>query len=510
MKKNFFYSVMAVFTLLFMAACSQEEIISSNETNGGKVVLSVNVSGATPDTRAVADVQGYVMRCIMEAVDSEGTVIEGTRMVQPVTAGKATFEFEKNASAANYLFWADYVEGTDINDAKKVVYNAETLTNITYRLNKTNGLFNNPAADAFCATVATDNLAGSVTLKRPFTRIAVKTADVDALGLTGLTHINPNLYAGAGFNVATGKATTKGQLQATVNSYVPVLTDGEFAFYCYVLATVADETRTSAITFSNEDGSATKSIQLTADQMMSLQSNTSVSLKPGDDKIKVEIVIDDTFEGEETDPEEPQPAGELKVGAYINAQGEVVAEATDAVAVVFSMAEGKADNSVYAEGKTAKAYAVSLNKAINRLRLGDCSTLSLATTDDASQAYAGYSFSNSIKTAFDAMEGDKSTLQIFNAFFTNNELTPVSASNLSEWYIPSIAQITDFMALEDATLKANVKAAYSGNYYCVSSSVVDGSVQGCLINVADGTVSKTETMSSTASGLIFSVLTIFE
>ena len=47
MKKNFFYSVMAVFTLLFMAACSQEEIISSNETNGGKVVLSVNVSGAS-------------------------------------------------------------------------------------------------------------------------------------------------------------------------------------------------------------------------------------------------------------------------------------------------------------------------------------------------------------------------------------------------------------------------------------------------------------------------------
>lgn len=119
MKKNFFYSVMAMFTLLFMAACSQEEIISNNGTNGGKVVLSVNVSGATPDTRAVADVDGYVMRCIMEAVDSEGTVIEGTRMVQPVTAGKATFEFEKNASAANYLFWADYVEGTDINDAKK-------------------------------------------------------------------------------------------------------------------------------------------------------------------------------------------------------------------------------------------------------------------------------------------------------------------------------------------------------------------------------------------------------
>ena len=215
--------------------------------------------------------------------------------------------------------------------------------------------------------MAADDLAGSVTLKRPFTRIAVKTADVDALGLTGLTHINPNLYAGAGFNVATGKATTKGQLQATADSYVPVLTDGEFAFYCYVLATVADETRTSTITFSNEDGTSTKSIQLTADQMMSLQSNTSVSLKPGeepgDDKIKVEIVIDDAFEGEETDPEEPQPAGELKVGAYINAQGEVVAEATDAVAVVFSMAISGTDDTSASYGesyapKTIKAYAV--------------------------------------------------------------------------------------------------------------------------------------------------------
>lgn len=449
MKKNFFYSVMAAFTLLFMAACSQEEIISNNGTNGGKVVLSVNVSGATPDTRAVADVDGYVMRCIMEAVDSEGTVIEGTRMVQPVTAGKATFEFEKNASAANYLFWADYVEGTDINDAKKVVYNAETLTNITYRLNKTNGLFNNPAADAFCATVATGDLSGSVTLKRPFTRIAVKTADVGALGLTGLTRINPNLYAGAGFNVATGKATTKGQLQATADSYVPVLTDGEFAFYCYVLATVADETRTSAITFSNEDGSATKSIQLTPDQMMNLQSNTSVSLKPGeepgDDKIKVEIVIDDAFEGEETDPEEPQPAGELKVGAYINAQGEVVAEATDAVAVVFSMAISGTDDTSASYGesyapKTIKAYAVALGNATPRMNLTASDTEAFPTLTASATTFQGFTATDYLLNSATGVCKDF-TGGVYTSYKTWLENNAVSGANISSWYIPTYKQL---------------------------------------------------------------------
>lgn len=544
MKKNFFYSVMAAFTLLFMAACSQEKIISSNETNGGKVVLSVNVSGATPDTRAVADVDGYVMRCIMEAVDSEGTVIEGTRMVQPVTAGKATFEFEKNASAANYLFWADYVEGTDINDAKKVVYNAETLTNITYRLNKTNGLFNNPAADAFCATVATDDLAGSVTLKRPFTRIAVKTADVDALGLTGLTHINPNLYAGAGFNVATGKATTKGQLQATVDSYVPVLTDGEFAFYCYVLATVADETRISAITFSNEDGTS-KSIQLTSDQMKSLQSNTSVSLKPseepGDDKIKVEVVIDDAFEGEETDPEEPQPAGELKVGAYINAQGEVVAEATDAVAVVFSMAISGTDDTSASYGesyapKTIKAYAVALGNATPRMNLTASDAEAFPTLTASATTFQGFTATDYLLNSATGVCKDF-TGGVYTSYKTWLESNSVSGANISSWYIPTYKQLEVltgkiFGEEADAELAKIVTpqsfltnpggdAAVASNGWYMLSSTINSGLKFSVFTIGNGNDAAAEASAYTCQagqadaaystrGFIRPMLTIFE
>ena len=523
MKKNFFYSVMAVFTLLFMAACSQEEIISSNETNGGKVVLSVNVSGATPDTRAVADVQGYVMRCIMEAVDSEGTVIEGTRMVQPVTAGKATFEFEKNADAAQYLFWADYVAGDDYTSTSTTIYKADALTNITYRLNKTNDLFNNPAADAFCAAVATGDLSGSVTLKRPFTRINVKTADVEALGLTGLTRINPNLYAGAGFNVATGKATTKGQLQATADSYVPVLTDGEFAFYCYVLATVAEEDRTSTITFSNEDGTSTKSIQLTSDQMKSLQSNTSVSLKPseepGDDKIKVEVVIDDAFEGEETDPEEPQPAGELKVGAYINAQGEVVAEATDAVAVVFSMAISGTDDTSASYGesyatKTIKAYAVALGNATPRMNL---------TASDAE--------------AFPTLTASATTFQGFTATDYLLASNPVAGANISSWYIPTYKQLEVltgkiFGEEADAELAKIVTpqsfltnpgsdAAVASNGWYLLSSTINSGLKFSVFTIGNGNNAAAEASAYTCQagqadaaystrGFIRPMLTIFE
>ena len=466
-------------------------------------------------------------------------------MVQPVTAGKATFEFEKNASAANYLFWADYVEGTDINDAKKVVYNAETLTNITYRLNKTNGLFNNPAADAFCATVATDNLAGSVTLKRPFTRIAVKTADVDALGLTGLTHINPNLYAGAGFNVATGKATTKGQLQATAASYVPVLTDGEFAFYCYVLATVAEEDRTSTITFSNEDGTSTKSIQLTSDQMKSLQSNTSVSLKPseepGDDKIKVEVVIDDAFEGEETDPEEPQPAGELKVGAYINAQGEVVAEATDAVAVVFSMAISGTDDTSASYGesyatKTIKAYAVALGNATTRTNLTASDAEAFPTLTASATTFQGFTATDYLLNSATGVCKDF-TGGVYTSYKTWLESNSVSGANISSWYIPTYKQLEVltgkiFGEEADAELAKIVTpqsfltnpgsdAAVASNGWYLLSSTINSGLKFSVFTIGNGNDAAAEASAYTCQagqadaaystrGFIRPMLTIFE
>ena len=121
MKKNFLYSLLAVFGMLF-ASCSQEEIVSTADTGMGdnKVRLSVNISDEALVSRASQslDVEGYVMRCICQAVDANGALIEGFNQITSVTNGTASFEFEAPAGVANYLFWADYVEGTDIEATK--------------------------------------------------------------------------------------------------------------------------------------------------------------------------------------------------------------------------------------------------------------------------------------------------------------------------------------------------------------------------------------------------------
>ena len=106
MKKNFLYSLTALFVMLF-ASCSQEEIVSTSGmgSNDGVVRLSVNLSDEDFYSRAnqSLDVEGYVMRCICQAVDANGTLIEGFNQVVAVENGKASFEFEAPEGVANYL-----------------------------------------------------------------------------------------------------------------------------------------------------------------------------------------------------------------------------------------------------------------------------------------------------------------------------------------------------------------------------------------------------------------------
>ena len=245
MKKNLFYSVMAL-CMAFFASCSQEEIVSTNGGGDNKVRLSVNVSGAQPNTRATQslDVEGYVMRCIAQAVNADGTLIDGFSQTVSVVDGTAHFEFEAPEGAANYLFWADYVSGSDYTASNSAFYDAEDLTAVGYRLNQSANLFNNQAADAFCGSVAADNITGNVTLKRPFTRLAVRQSQVESMGLTGLTNIIPNINAGTDYNVYSKATATKAsiRLNAEQNETLTALTsdkDADFYFFCYAFAAPA-------------------------------------------------------------------------------------------------------------------------------------------------------------------------------------------------------------------------------------------------------------------------------
>lgn len=515
MKKNFLYAVIAVFALFF-AACSQEELLS-NESGNKQVSLTVNVPGAIPNTRANMEVSGYTMRCIMEILDASGTKI-GEQKIETVdaTTGKATFTFEKPDGAAKYLFWADYLK--DGNS----FYKTGDLQNIAYSLNKTNDLFNNAASDAFCAHVSDDNLGANVTLKRPFTRLAVKISDLANAEMTNLNKINPSIFAGTNFSVATGTATTAVNIGTASDSYVEALAEGEFAFYCFVFAYPTGETKTSTIKFTSDTDATGKSLSISADQMQGLGANTSVNLvpnKPEDPskEITVEVVIDNTFKdgtqpenpGTGEEPEEPVTSGELAVGSYINAAGEVVTDASQAVAVVFALADGKTDNSDYGTGKTAKAYAVALEQKTGRVAMGDLASFSLETTADDSEAYSGYKFDAALKAKLGSVTTEQSKL--FNAYYTAS-LTELTGENLSSWYIPTKTQLADALQCEQMKdILAEFPATGSGAFIGATSSVNNGLVLGVTYTIGTQAISGTGSpINSNASAIILPILTIFE
>lgn len=150
MKKNFIYSALCLVLCLF-TACSQDEIVSEG-IGQSKVTLSVRVPNAGPTTRAASlDIKGYKMRCIMEMIDGNGAVVDGSRQVAGVTDGKATFTIDKTLAAnGKCLFWADYVtEGAQDLEIDNIYKTTEGLTAVDYKLNKSNDLFNNNAVDAF-------------------------------------------------------------------------------------------------------------------------------------------------------------------------------------------------------------------------------------------------------------------------------------------------------------------------------------------------------------------------
>ena len=454
MKKNFLYSLLAVFGMLF-ASCSQEEIVSTSGTgsNDGMVRLSVNVSDEALVTRASQslDVEGYVMRCICQAVNAEGTLIEGFNEIVAVTDGKASFEFEAPEGAANYLFWADYVEGSDIEASKSALYNATSLLEVKYNLNKNVKLFNNPAADAFCAVASAANIGGSITLKRPFSRIAIKASDLEKLGLTGLDIITPSINAMQGYSVLNQTASAAVTLQLNINETLNVST-GDLAFYCYVFPVNSTVTKNTNIKFTSASDEIGKSISITAAEMQekASSSNNAVYLtpdednpvQPGNETIKVDIIIDNEYTGEEGGGEEPgtdpEPSTEMQIGSYVNASGEVVATATDAVGIVFALGaigdDAPANYPAALPGKAIKAYAVALeNVAASRQQLN-----AEAITLTVNAPVNGTQNTEALLTALN-------NSAFVTTYFSWVSENATNGENVSSWYIPALPQLQQFM-----------------------------------------------------------------
>ncbi|WP_273161159.1 DUF6562 domain-containing protein [Bacteroides fluxus] len=512
MKKNFLYSVMALFVIL-LASCSQEEIISENSENG-KITVSVGVPGSATTRARMPEVESMTRRCIMQVVDENGTAIEGEEMRQTteVTGDKVNFSFTEPEGEYSVVFWADYV--TSI--AKDNCYNTAALPNVTLAHNK-NTMFT-AAGDAFCGKMAKGG-STSIVLKRPFNKIVVGSTNKEAFGECKEIQI-AEFSVPDGYNIMSKTCSAAKNIKRE-RIAMNDATAGEWTSFFVFAPSNQTDTKLELPIMLYKEGDATDApaIKFTASTSAPTDENMIGSMDIPNipaDKVDVEISFDDKFTNDgSTEPEEPVVPGEMKVGSYINAAGEVVTDAANAVAVIFAMADGKADNSTYPDTKKAKAYAISLDKVTSRLVIGDLSSLTLEVTADDETTYSGFAFDTALKGKCGNLTTEQSKL--LNAYYSAT-LPTLTGANLSTWYIPSKTQLNDALSLDNATLKANLKAAYSSNYYCLSSSVAEytpkegnayNSVCGVLYEKNDEVVSKTEACGATTSALIFPCLTIF-
>lgn len=518
---------MAVVMTLF-ASCTQDEIVSTSQVGDNMVRLSVNVSGAQPNTRAAQslDVEGYTMRCIAQAVDESGTLIPNFTHTVAVTNGTAHFEFKAPEGAAKYVFWADYVSSTD----ESTFYNADDLTKVGYERNQSKDLFNNQAADAFCGNVAADGISGTINLKRPFTRIAVRQSQVENMELTGLTNITPHIYSGTDFNVATGAIanSTHLRLNETNQETLTALTteqNADFYFFCYAFAAPADQTTATTIQFSNSDTEG-KTVTIPAEDMQNLTANNSVNLVPENiqgENITVDLVIDNGYADEPT----------LKVGAYVDAAGNPVATAAEAKGIVFYMgALGEDVPANYPEAlqsKTIAAYAVALeNVATSRQQLN-----AEAVTEGYTPTEATVTNGTQAMEAFNTNFANSAFLSTYNTWVGENTL---SGENVSAWYIPTVSQLQAFMnmlftigettATGTEEFRSMSEFALTNGfmfdrnpiatvYYMSSTINTEGNPSGIRINVTDGTVTNAQAAglnakNSAQSALCRPMFTIFE
>ena len=473
MKKNVFYSVVAMFMMLFVASCSQDEIVSVGQPGDGVVRISAKIPGATPNTRADMTVEGYKLHCVMEMLDASGTSLgQITAEDGDINAAEGTvnFQFDRNeidGEIAKYLFWVDYVSATDA----KGFYKTGNLQAVEYDGNKKAALFNNPAVDAFCGAVdATADNQINVTLTRPLSRIAIKVEDLAELGLDSYTKIIPNINGATQYDV-NGKSTSAAMtLGLPEGETIDVVKEGTFAFYAYIF-TGTVIAKATTITFSNDDGTAQKQVKLTAEQVKSLQANVSVNLVPEEDEpvepvediVTVSIQIDNSFGEKDETPsvgDEETVAPAMRVGSYVNANGEVVTDAGEAVAIVFDMAADDAiDN--YGEdftGKTVKAWAVAIGEAVQNTWISSGATLAviegvenLSSMTGAENNILGYANTKAIE----ANGATAITGATFPALEVCTGWTPaLTGSNTSGWYMPAIGQVKrlcDAMANEAFT-----------------------------------------------------------
>ncbi len=510
MKRNLLYTALALG--MGFASCSQDETAPGAQSGGD---ITISVQAPLSQSRASVTVPtGYSLKCVMQLLDSEDATV-GSQKTGTVDSSTGQVSFtvtgDEQATATKALFWADYVptDGTKVyntSDLKAVTYNttAFDMSNETLMA----------ACDAYCGTLSEIADNATVTLVRPFTKIGVTPKNPEEV--SGATSITVSYTAPSSYSVLTGDCTGDGTAVTYTNtSFAPA--QGAW-FANYIFAPVSATKLNSAVTMTL-GGGVSKEIVIPADKLP-LDANMEVS---GDFTIEGTKVADITINvGVDPDWKKPE-APEMTVGSYINAQGEVVTDSEQAVAIVFQLgAIGSDIPANYPEAlqsKTIKGYAVALEN-VSATRAAN--TPNEGTTTEASVTNGTQSTADLLAIA---------SADFKSAYTSWTSAHTLSGSALSDWYIPTINQLTTFIYLiykgketdnTNATLQAMPE--FANNKLCdkanktvnYMSSTVNGSkaVSGARINYNTGSASfeyaDTFGFSATTQSLCRPMLTIFE
>lgn len=438
MKKTKVWLLLAMIAATFCVACTS---VYEPAVKQGDLVVTVQTPTKPLSRAAVSLPDGYTMQCVMQLIDDNGNTV-GNQKTAPLdaTTGKGSFTITgaERKTAVKALFWAHYV-----NSAGVSVYNTSDLKNVCY--NKTvMALSETPATDAFCGKLEVLNADAAVTLSRPFANVLFRPTISGKI--REAKQLTVSYTAPSGYSVLNSTASGTTALTFNNNNFDPTQATW---FSTFIFAPMNKEKLESDITMNLGDGYNEFKID---GNTIPLSANFQITATGtiGDDvlgDITVSVEIDPDFSGNmqggsgngddsgNSDNSGTETA-KFEVGAYVNASGQAVASASDAVAVVFRTGAFTDDDATkYASkfsGRTIKGYAVALKSTSETRQVLNTTAFGTGKTETS------YANGSQGTAEFLSVFSGNDFANAYNAFITSNGLT---GSNVSGWYIPTSGQL---------------------------------------------------------------------
>lgn len=533
MKKKLFYLFVVLFTGLF-AACTQSDspVVQNEESQVVRISTQLPQDFAAA-TRAVTVPAGHQLRYILEVWNEAGTALVGERQVKLMSSiSNASFDLTLDNGTYQFVLWADFVN----TSGNEVYYNAADLQAIT--LKDAAMTYNNEAAAAFCfietrQKEANAQLQVSATLKRAVALLTVKEKGTIPAGTkVAASHSIPTTL-----NMLTG--VISGSTTAALSATDPADAASKALFTQYILTSAASATSTNDalgvinLTFT---GGASRTVAIPANQPIKRNHRTNLNgylVAANATNTTVTANVSDEWggndQGGDVEPTEPQAA--MKVGDYIYADGSYGTNAANAIGIVFSTAaigdDSSADYPQAFQDKTIAGYAI----AIDNVASGRQAINPAGTTFPTMTATSENNGITPTATLLGAITYEAGFFTTYSTWLTNNAH---SANNMTDWYIPTLNQLSAFMGMiftlgdtpatgseafkamaEFSTDRFFDRTPIATVYYASSSINSGGNMSGIRLNVANNaftnaTAAGIAVKTSTQSALLRPMLTIFK